>query len=439
MRVCVIGTGYVGLVTGACLADTGNDVWCVDKDEEKISKLNQGVVPIYEPGLEDIVKRNLSGGRLRFTTDIAEGVSRGLFIFIAVGTPPNHDGSADLSAVFDVAEDIGMAIDSYKIIATKSTVPIGTTYKVKEIISSKLQERCAADVEFDIASCPEFLKEGSAVEDFQHPDRIIIGTENGRTAELLKELLAPFTMREDRFFVTSIPTAELIKYAANAMLATRISFMNELARLCDRVGADIEAVRKGIGLDSRIGSSFLYAGPGYGGSCFPKDVKALIDAARQSGVDLSILKAVDEVNETQRDYVFSKIRDYFNGDLKGVRVALWGLSFKPDTDDVRESPAVAIAKRIIEAGGVVQAFDPAATEQARKILGERAIAYFDDCYEALRGADALLLATEWKMFRQPDFDRMKELLSRPVIFDVRNQYDPHKLRQRGFTYFGVGR
>ncbi|MBC7077638.1 MAG: UDP-glucose/GDP-mannose dehydrogenase family protein, partial [Synergistales bacterium] len=413
MRVCVIGTGYVGLVTGACLADTGNDVWCVDKDEEKINKLNQGVVPIYEPGLEDIVKRNLSGGRLRFTTDIAEGVSRGLFIFIAVGTPPNHDGSADLSAVFDVAEDIGMAIDSYKIIATKSTVPIGTTYKVKEIISSKLQERCAADVEFDIASCPEFLKEGSAVEDFQHPDRIIIGTENGRTAELLKELLAPFTMREDRFFVTSIPTAELIKYAANAMLATRISFMNELARLCDRVGADIEAVRKGIGLDSRIGSSFLYAGPGYGGSCFPKDVKALIDTARQSGVDLSILKAVDEVNETQRDYVFSKIRDYFNGDLKGVRVALWGLSFKPDTDDVRESPAVAIAKRIIEAGGVVQAFDPAATEQARNILGERAIAYFDDCYEALRGADALLLATEWKMFRQPDFDRMKELLSRP--------------------------
>lgn len=439
MRVCVIGTGYVGLVTGACLADTGNDVWCVDKDEEKISKLNQGVVPIYEPGLEDIVKRNLAGGRLRFTTDIAEGVSRGLFVFIAVGTPPNHDGSADLSAVFDVAENIGMAIDNYKIVATKSTVPIGTTYKVKEIISSKLKERRAADVEFDIASCPEFLKEGSAVEDFQHPDRIIIGTENGRTAELLKELLAPFTMREDRFFVTSITTAELIKYAANAMLATRISFMNELARLCDRVGADIEAVRKGIGLDSRIGSSFLYAGPGYGGSCFPKDVKALIDTARQNGVDLSILKAVDEVNETQRDYVFSKIRDYFNGDLKGVRIALWGLSFKPDTDDVRESPAVAIAKRIIEAGGVVQAFDPAATEQARRVLGEHAITYFNDCYEALRGADALLLATEWKMFRQPDFDRMKELLSRPVIFDARNQYDPHKLRQRGFACFGVGR
>ena len=436
----MIGTGYVGLVTGACLAENGNDVWCVDVNEEKVSKLQSGVIPIYEPGLEEIVRRNVAQGRLRFTTDLEEAVKNSLFAFIAVGTPPNGDGSADLGSVFEAARGIGAVMDTYKVIVMKSTVPVGTTREVKVAVARELGKRNLQALEFDVAFSPEFLKEGSAVEDFMKPDRIVVGTENSRTAEFLKELLAPFTMRENRILCMGIASAELTKYAANAMLATRISFMNELAGYCDLVGADIEEIRRGIGADSRIGSAFLYAGLGYGGSCFPKDLKALIGTAATRDYDFSILRAVEEVNQRQRQRLLDKIRQHFAGDLAGRRFALWGLSFKPHTDDIREAPALDLIRALLDAGASVTAFDPVAAANVRKVLGDNpAIQYVQERDEALRDADALVLVTEWPAFRKPDFERMKTLLKQPVIFDGRNQYDPTQLRRQGFTLYTMGR
>lgn len=440
MRVCMIGTGYVGLVTGACLAENGNDVWCVDVDGEKVSKLQSGVIPIYEPGLEEIVRRNVAQGRLRFTTDLEEAVKNSLFAFIAVGTPPNGDGSADLGYVFEAARGIGSVMDTYKVIVMKSTVPVGTTREVKAIVAGELGKRNLQGLEFDVAFSPEFLKEGSAVEDFMKPDRIVVGTENARTAEFLKELLAPFTMRENRILCMGIASAELTKYAANAMLATRISFMNELARYCEKVGADVEEIRSGLGSDRRIGPAFLYAGIGYGGSCFPKDMKALIREAEEKGVPLSILEAVEEANRSQRSWFSGKIRAHFGGTLEGKRFALWGLSFKPHTDDMREAPSLDVIPFLLGAGAEVAAYDPVASGNARALLGERpGLSFGDDPYEVLEGADALVLLTEWPLFRRPDFERMKDLMKSPVIFDGRNQYSPKAIAEAGFTCIGIGR
>jgi UDPglucose 6-dehydrogenase len=437
----MIGTGYVGLVTGACFAENGNEVWCVDVDERKIARLQEGHIPIYEPGLEEIVRRNTGQGRLHFTTSLKEGMERALFIFIAVGTPPDRNGAADLSFVHGVAREIGENLESYKVVVTKSTVPVGTTARVKEIVAEQIALRGRPDLEFDVAFCPEFLKEGSAVEDFMKPDRIVVGTENNRTAELLKELFAPFTMRENRILSMTIPSAELTKYAANAMLATRISFMNELARFCEIVGGDVEQVRQGIGTDSRIGSAFLYAGIGYGGSCFPKDVKALIHSGDERECPFSLLKAVERINAGQREWFLRKILDRFCGEVSGKTFAVWGLSFKPHTDDVREAPALDILPKLVEGGATVRAYDPVAAENARDALVEwnDRIEYMDENYEALRGADALLLLTEWPLFRRPDFPRMKELLKTPLIFDGRNQYNPGNLKAMGFEYHCVGR
>ncbi|HPD97382.1 MAG TPA: UDP-glucose/GDP-mannose dehydrogenase family protein [Synergistales bacterium] len=440
MRVCIIGTGYVGLVTGACLAENGNDVWCVDVDRKKIEGLREGRIPIYEPGLEDIVRRNVSQNRLRFTSDLKEGLDDSLFVFIAVGTPPMEDGSADLGYVFAAAAQIGTLMDGYKIIVAKSTIPVGTTERVKEIIDEKLRER-KSDIEFDVAFCPEFLKEGAAVEDCLRPDRIVIGTSNERTAEFLKELFAPFVMKENRFYTMSIPSAEMTKYASNAMLATRISFMNELSRLCEKVGADVDQVRVGMGTDSRIGSSFLYAGLGYGGSCFPKDVQALIHCAASSGVDLSILKAVEETNREQRRIFIRKITGHFGEDLSEKVFALWGLSFKPHTDDMREAPALTIAEALLSRGGSIRAFDPVAMDRAKELLPEDgSVIFCDDAYEALDGTSALVLVTEWPQFRRPDWDRIKELMKPDsAVFDGRNQLSPARVRELGFSYYGIGR
>ena len=441
MRICVVGTGYVGLVTGACFAEIGNDVCCVDVDERKIAMLQEGRLPIYEPGLEEIVKRNASQGRLRFTTSLKEGMERALFIFIAVGTPPDGTGAADLSFVERVAQEIGEYLESYKVVVTKSTVPVGTTLRVKEIVGEKIALRGRTDLEFDVAFCPEFLKEGTAVEDFMKPDRIVIGTENNRTAELLKELFFLFTMRENRILSMSIPSAELTKYAANAMLATRISFMNELAHFCECVGGDVEQVRQGMGSDSRIGSAFLYAGVGYGGSCFPKDVKALIASGDAVASPFSILKAVESVNREQREWFLQKIMSHYGGDVAGRVFAVWGLSFKPHTDDVRESPALDILPKLAAAGARLRVYDPVAAENARTHLSEwsASIEYMGENYEALDGADALLLLTEWPLFRRPDFPRMKELLKTPLIFDGRNQYAPAAMKSMGFEYICIGR
>jgi len=440
MRICMVGTGYVGLVSAACLAEQGNEVWCVDVDSEKVQQLENGQIPIFEPGLQDLVKRNADEGRLHFTTELTEGVQNSLFVFIAVGTPTLADGSSDLRYVFEVARGIGQCMDTYKLIVVKSTVPVGTTLTVGETVHRELAARQLADLEFDVAFCPEFLKEGSAVDDFMKPDRIIIGAENSRVAELLKELYSPFNMREPRILTMRIASAELSKYAANSMLATRISFMNELAGYCDLVGADIEEIRRGIGSDSRIGSAFLYAGLGYGGSCFPKDLKALIGTAASRDYDFSILRAVEEVNHRQRERLLDKVRRHFDGDLAGRRFALWGLSFKPHTDDIREAPALDLIQGLLADGASVAAFDPAAAANVRKALGDNpAIQYMQERYETLRDADALILVTEWPVFRKPDFDRVKTLLKQPVIFDGRNQYDPAQLARQGFTLYSMGR
>jgi UDPglucose 6-dehydrogenase len=439
MRLTVIGTGYVGLVTGTCFAEMGNDVYCVDIDAGKVEALKNGVIPIYEPGLDELVKRNYAEGRMQFTTDIREALEGTLVTFIAVGTPPNEDGSADLSHVIAVAGEIGNAIDKYMIIVDKSTVPVGTAEKVKNAIRDALVSRGKGEIEFDVVSNPEFLKEGNAIEDFMRPERVIIGTDNVRTAELLKELYTPFTRQSERFIMMDIVSAELTKYAANAMLATRISFMNEISSICERTGADIEQVRRGIGSDSRVGKSFLYAGLGYGGSCFPKDVKALVKTAENFGINPILLKSVEAVNKRQREVFTEKILSHYHNNVKGLTFAVWGLAFKPQTDDMREAPAVDIINNLRGKGALIKAYDPIAWKNAQKILGNDGIEYIHGNYETLQGADALLLMTEWHHFRNPDFERIKTSLKKPVVFDGRNQYDKRLMRDKGFVYYGVGR
>ncbi len=440
MQVTIFGSGYVGLVTGACLADAGNDVLCIDIDQQKIDLLNGGGIPIFEPGLEPLVRSNIEAGRLSFSSDIAAGVEHGLFQFIAVGTPPDEDGSADLQHVLAVAASIGEHMDGYKVVTTKSTVPVGTADKVREAVNAKLKQRGKQQIEFDVVSNPEFLKEGNAIGDFMKPDRIIVGSDNPRTTELLRELYAPFNRNHDRLVVMDIRSAELTKYAANAMLATRITFMNELANIAELVGADIEHVRIGIGSDPRIGYQFIYPGIGYGGSCFPKDVKALEHLARAYDYPASILQAVDAVNDRQKQTLFNKIQLHYGGELRGKTFALWGLAFKPNTDDMREAPSRVLMEALWDAGAKVQAYDPEAAEEARRIFGERDdLLLCDHPEETLEGADALAIVTEWKMFRSPDFDKIKATLSDPIIFDGRNIYDPAFLASNGFTYYAVGR
>jgi len=439
VKVTVFGSGYVGLVTGACFADAGNNVLCVDIDAGKVERLQQGEIPIHEPGLDVVVKRNFDKGRLRFTTSAEEGVAHGLFQFIAVGTPPEEDGSADLSHVLAVAETIGRHMGEYRIVVDKSTVPVGTADKVSARIAQTLGER-GARIEFDVVSNPEFLKEGAAVADFMKPDRVIVGTDNPRTAELLKSLYDPFTRNRERMIVMDVRSAELTKYAANAMLATKISFMNEMANLAERVGADIEKVRIGIGSDPRIGYSFIYPGAGYGGSCFPKDVKALVHSAGEHDFDAQLLKSVESVNKRQKQLLFGKISAFFDGKLKGRTIALWGLAFKPNTDDMREAPARDLMEALWAAGASVRAYDPVAMDEARRIYGARKdLALVANLEQALEGADALAILTEWQEFRSPDFDTIRDRLRHPVIFDGRNIYDPALVKSFGLKYFGVGR
>ncbi len=432
MKICMIGTGYVGLVTGTCFAETGNDVICVDNDAEKIKLLNEGHVPIYEPGLDEMIKRNVSEGRLSFTTDLARGVKESLFVFIAVGTPSSDDGSADLSSVWSVGRAIGQHMNGYKIVVTKSTVPVGTTERVKAIIAQETKEQ------FDVASNPEFLKEGAAIDDFMKPDRVVVGTSDPRVTELMKELYEPFVRTGKPILMMDIRSSELTKYAANAMLATRISFMNEMANLCEKLGADVNLVRRGMGSDPRIGSSFLFPGVGYGGSCFPKDVKAIIKFGLEAGYAMKILPMVEEVNYLQKRMLAEKVIDYFGGNVKGKKIALWGLSFKPKTDDMRDAPAIEIINLLLAAGAVIEAFDPVAAKETKKTFGER-IGYGIKNYDVLKDAEALLVITEWNEFREPDFEKIKSLMKNPVIFDGRNIYDGKKLNEKGFTYFSIGK
>jgi len=439
MKITIFGSGYVGLVTGACLAEVGNDVLCVDIDENKIARLQKGEIPIYEPGLEKLVTKNVAAGRLIFSTDIAAGVAHGLFQFIAVGTPPDEDGSADLQHVLAVAESIGSHMENYRIVVDKSTVPVGTADKVRDRIRSVIDKR-GVNIEFDVVSNPEFLKEGAAVEDFMKPERIIIGTDNPRTTELLRALYTPFNRNHERIFVMDIRSAELTKYAANAMLATKISFMNELANLAERLGADIEQVRVGIGSDPRIGYHFIYPGCGYGGSCFPKDVQALAYTAKQSGYQADLLEAVKSVNNRQKEVLFKKIHRHFKGELKGKNIAIWGLAFKPNTDDMREAPSRILMETLWAAGASVQAFDPAAMDETRRIYGNHSnLKLCASPEETLTNADALVIMTEWNVFRSPDFSDIKASLKSPVIFDGRNIYDPQRLSREGFTYYAIGR
>ncbi|MCD6704894.1 MAG: UDP-glucose/GDP-mannose dehydrogenase family protein [Thiobacillus sp.] len=439
MKITVIGTGYVGLVTGTCLAEVGNEVLCLDVDPTKIETLKAGGIPIYEPGLEDMVKRNVAAGRLHFTTDIEASVAFGQIQFIAVGTPPDEDGSADLQYVVAAARNIGRHMTDYKLVVDKSTVPVGTADKVKAALQEELARRGVA-IEFNVASNPEFLKEGAAVEDFMKPDRIVIGTDSEDATALLRQLYAPFQRNRDRLTVMDVKSAELTKYAANAMLATRISFMNELAVLAEKLGADIEQVRHGIGSAPRIGYDFLYAGCGYGGSCFPKDVQALRRTAQENGIPLRVLDAVEEANDAQKQILVDKLTARLGKDLKGKRFAMWGLAFKPNTDDMREAPSRSMLEALWAMGAVVSAYDPAAMEETRRIYGERAdLLLVDSPMDALKGADALLIVTEWKVFRSPNFDIMKALLKTPLVFDGRNLYEPQAMRGMGFDYLPVGR
>ncbi|PYP14513.1 MAG: UDP-glucose 6-dehydrogenase [Gemmatimonadetes bacterium] len=431
MKVAIAGTGYVGLVVGACLAETGNDVLCADVDAAKIASLKQNKIPIYEPGLEPMVVRNQREGRLGFTTDVAQAVERSEVIFIAVGTPPDEDGSADLQHVLDVARTIGQHMNATKLVVTKSTVPVGTAEKVRAEIARHTK------TPFHVCSNPEFLKEGAAVEDFMKPDRVVVGVDSDHAAKVIEELYAPFVRTGNPLIVMDIPSAEMTKYAANAMLATRISFMNQIARLCEAVGADVTHVRRGIGSDRRIGQGFLFPGPGYGGSCFPKDVKALIRTASESEVPLDVLQAVESANDAQKHVLFEKLKRHL-GPLKQKTVAVWGLAFKAETDDVRESPALVLVEALLCEGVQVQVHDPAAMKTAARHLGAR-VKYATHAYDALSGADALAIVTEWLEYRNPDFARIKQLLNRPLIVDGRNLYDPVKLGRLGFTYDSIGR
>jgi UDPglucose 6-dehydrogenase len=438
MRITIFGSGYVGLVTGACLADAGNHVVCVDVDERKTAMLQRGVLPIHEPGLEAVVKRNFDAGRLRFTTSAEEGVRHGQFQLIAVGTPPDEDGSADLRYVLAVARSIGEHMTEYKVVITKSTVPVGTADKVRDAVKSSLAAR-QASVEFDTVSNPEFLKEGAAIADFMRPDRVVIGTDSERATDLLRTLYEPFTHNRDRMIVMDVRSAELTKYAANAMLATKISFMNELANLAEHFGADIEDVRLGIGSDPRIGYAFIYPGAGYGGSCFPKDVQALKRSADEVGYDASILSAVEGVNNRQKHVLFNKIKAHF-GDLRGMTFGLWGLAFKPNTDDMREAASRVLMESLWAAGAKVRAYDPVAMPECLRIYGERAdLVLCKTSPEVLEGADALAIVTEWREFRSPDFDAIKSTLRTPAIFDGRNLYDPARMARAGFSYYAIGR
>jgi UDPglucose 6-dehydrogenase len=439
MNVTIYGSGYVGLVTGTCLAEVGNDVLCVDIDENKIKRLNNGEIPIFEPGLETLVQRNTEAGRLRFTTDAVQGVNHGLFQFIAVGTPPDEDGSADLQYVLAVATSIAENIQEYRVVVDKSTVPVGTADKVRQQMLQVMEKR-GTNIEFDVVSNPEFLKEGAAIEDFMKPDRIVVGTDNPRTTELMRALYAPFNRNHDRMISMDIRSAELTKYAANAMLATKISFMNEVSNLAERLGADIEHVRIGIGSDPRIGYHFIYPGCGYGGSCFPKDVQALERTAAEVGYDATLLNAVEAVNKKQKHILFEKINKHFSGQLKGKTFAVWGLSFKPNTDDMREAPSRTLLEALWEQGAKIRAFDPEAMEETGRIYGKRNdLMLCQKPEDALDGADALVVVTEWNLFRSPDFDQIQTKLASPVIFDGRNIYDPEQLRSKGLTYYGIGR
>ncbi|MEO5734524.1 MAG: UDP-glucose/GDP-mannose dehydrogenase family protein [Rubrivivax sp.] len=440
MKVTVVGTGYVGLVTGACLAEMGNHVVCMDVDERKIRVLNDGGMPIHEPGLLEIVRRNVAGGRLQFTTDAVAAVGHGTLQFIGVGTPPDEDGSADLQYVLAAATNIGRHMTDYKVIVDKSTVPVGTADKVRAAVQAALADRGLTDTGFAVVSNPEFLKEGAAVDDCMRPDRIVLGADDERAILLMRALYTPFMRNHDRLQVMDLRSAEFTKYAANAMLATRISFMNEMARLAERVGADIEMVRKGIGSDPRIGTHFLYPGTGYGGSCFPKDVKALIHIGAQNGVELELLRAVEAVNDRQKHALVDKVVARFGDDLSGRQFAVWGLAFKPNTDDMREAPSRVIVAELARRGAAITAYDPVAMDEARRVLADTPrLRFAATPYEALEGADALLVVTEWKEFRNPDFDTIKSMLKQPLVFDGRNIYEPALMKLQGIDYQGIGR
>jgi len=432
MNIAVIGTGYVGLVAGSCFAESGNDVWCVDNDAGKIEGLKKGVIPIYEPGLPEIVERNVREERLTFTTELDVAVKKSFVIFIAVGTPTTSTGAADLSAVLNVAGAIGRAMDRYKVIVVKSTVPVGTSEKIREALKKETTHP------FDLLSNPEFLKQGAAVEDFMKPDRVVVGADDVRAAEILRDLYAPFVRTGSPVLLVDVRTAEMLKYAANAFLAARISFMNEIANLCEEVGANVDMIRKGLASDSRIGPAFLFPGVGFGGSCFPKDIKALADTGRQHQYEMKILEAVDAVNQNQAARFVEKIRRHFQGNLRDKRLALWGLSFKPRTNDMRDAPSIKIVEALLSDGASIAAYDPEAMDEAKRIFGTR-IQLSPSNYGCVEGADALLIVTEWQNFRNPNFDRIKSVMRQPVIFDGRNIYDPAQLRQLGFTYYGVGR
>ena len=437
MNIVIVGTGYVGLVSGVCFAEMGITVTCVDIDKAKIDNLKQGIMPIYEPGLSDMVTRNYQEGRLLFSTDLTSCLDDVDIIFSAVPTPPNEDGTADLQYVLDVARTIGVAINKYTLVVTKSTVPVGTAQKVKEVIGQELQKR-GVELEFDVASNPEFLKEGTAIKDFMSPDRVVVGVESERAKEVMTKLYRPFLLNNFRVIFTDIRSSEMIKYAANAMLATRISFMNDIANLCELMGADVDMVRKGIGADNRIGSKFLYSGCGYGGSCFPKDSKALVCIAQEMGYEMKVLKAVEEVNVIQKKVLFLNLQNYFGGQLYGKIISLWGLSFKPDTDDMREATSLVIIELLIAAGCKVRVYDPIAMDECRRRLGD-VVEYCDDMYDAVSGADALMLLTEWKQFRIPSWGDVKQAMNQPVIFDGRNIYDAVELKTLGFSYRCIGK
>ena len=437
MKIAIVGTGYVGLVSGTCFAEMGTEVYCVDVDAKKIENLNKGIMPIYEPGLKEMVLRNQQAGRLHFLTDLSTCLNDVEVVFSAVGTPPDEDGSADLKYVLEVARTVGKYMNKYLTIVTKSTVPVGTARKVRQAIQEELDRR-GSDLTFDVASNPEFLKEGAAVKDFLSPDRIVVGIESERAKELMTRLYRPFLLNNFRVIFMDVPSAEMTKYAANAMLATRISFINDIANLCEIVGADVNMVRKGIGTDPRIGNRFLYAGCGYGGSCFPKDVKALVKTAADHGYPMRILQAVEEVNEQQKSILFRKLENYFKGDLKGKRIAVWGLAFKPETDDMREAASLVVIRKLLEAGCEVSAYDPVAIPEAKRRMGE-VVRYAQDIYDAVVDADALLLITEWKVFRMPSWQAVKKLMANPLVIDGRNIYDPHEMQEYGFEYHCIGR
>lgn len=437
MKIAIVGTGYVGLVTGTCFAEIGVHVTCVDTNQQKIESLQQGIIPIYENGLEEMVTRNVKAGRLQFTTSLESCLNDVEVVFSAVGTPPDEDGSADLSYVLDVARTIGRNMQHYTLIVTKSTVPVGTAKKVRAAIQEELDKR-GVDLTFDVASNPEFLKEGNAISDFMSPDRVVVGVESERAEKLMTKLYKPFLLNNFRVIFMDIPSAEMTKYAANSMLATRISFMNDIANLCELVGADVNMVRHGIGSDSRIGRKFLYPGIGYGGSCFPKDVKALIKTAEQNGYEMKVLRAVEDVNEAQKSVLFNKLSALFNGDLKGKTIALWGLSFKPETDDMREAPALILIDKLLEAGCKVRAYDPAAMTECRRKIGD-VIYYAQDHYDAILEADALLLVTEWKEFRMPSWPVVKKTMAHPILLDGRNIYDKKELEEQGIIYQCIGK